>query len=55
MAGSLLRAARERAAAEGANVVRWITAADNTTARSLYDQVATATSWVTYDMKPDLE
>jgi GNAT superfamily N-acetyltransferase len=55
VAGSLLRAARERAAAEGANVVRWITAADNTTARSLYDQVATATSWVTYDMKPDLE
>lgn len=51
---ALLRAARERAAREDANVVRWITAADNATARSLYDRVAATTPWVTYDMKPDL-
>lgn len=49
---ALLRAAAELAAAQGANLVRWITAADNVTARSLYDEVATATAWITYDMKP---
>jgi len=32
--------------------VRWITAGDNATARRLYDAVATATPWVTYDMGP---
>lgn len=41
-------AARER----GWPLVRWITAADNATARRLYDDVATATGWVTYDLKP---
>lgn len=30
--------------------VRWITAFDNTTARALYDQVARASAWVTYDL-----
>lgn len=51
-ASALLRDAAERAAAEGASVVRWITAADNASARSVYDTHATATPWVTYDMKP---
>ncbi|GAA1314802.1 GNAT family N-acetyltransferase [Leucobacter albus] len=37
---------------EGASVVRWITAESNTTARSIYDRVATATPWVTYDAVP---
>lgn len=38
-------------AAEGGSVaVRWITAADNTTARRLYDRHATLTRWVTYSM-----
>jgi GNAT superfamily N-acetyltransferase len=37
---------------EGRSVVRWITAESNTTARRLYDLVATATHWVTYDLKP---
>jgi GNAT superfamily N-acetyltransferase len=37
---------------EGMTVVRWITADSNTTARRLYDSVAKATPWVTYDMAP---
>lgn len=40
------------AAGEGRTVVRWMTDADNVTARHLYDLVATATPWVTYDMVP---
>ncbi len=32
------------------SVVRWITAESNASARELYDSVATATPWVTYDM-----
>lgn len=43
---------QEIAAAEGATVVRWITAADNVTAQRLYDRVATRTSWLTYDAAP---
>lgn len=49
---ALLRAAADLAAQRGAGVVRWITATDNASARSLYDQHATATPWVTYDMPP---
>lgn len=37
---------------EGASVVRWITAESNTAARSIYDRVASATPWVTYDLTP---
>lgn len=37
---------------EGWSVIRWITASDNATARSLYDTLAKATPWVTYDMTP---
>lgn len=40
------------AAAENASMVRWITAADNHTARHLYDQLAQAGNWVTYDTEP---
>ena len=32
--------------------VRWITAPDNAAARRLYDALAVATSWVTYELKP---
>lgn len=46
----LLARAGEIAAERGASMVRWITDVDNTTARRLYDEVATATRWVTYDM-----
>lgn len=38
------------AARRGFGVVSWMTAEDNTTARALYDSVATTGPWVTYDM-----
>lgn len=37
---------------EGASVVRWITDTDNARSRRLYDSVARATPWVTYDLAP---
>ncbi len=40
--------ARER----GWGVVTWITGHDNTVARRLYDRLAEAQPWVTYDMAP---
>ncbi len=43
---------QEIAAAEGATVVRWITADDNVIAQRLYDRIATKTSWLTYDAAP---
>lgn len=52
VATALLREAAAIAASEGANVVRWITAADNAAARGVYDKVAASTPWITYDMKP---
>ena len=37
---------------DGRSVVRWITAAeDNAAARGLYDTLADATHWVTYDLE----
>lgn len=51
-ARALLRRASELAHDEGASIVRWITADDNATARSVYDTLARATPWVTYDMDP---
>ncbi|MBF9336462.1 GNAT family N-acetyltransferase [Microbacterium lacticum] len=52
-ATALLREVRQIAGAQDATVVRWITSADNTTARSVYDQNAVLTKWVTYDMTPE--
>ena len=52
VATALLREAAAVASREGASVIRWITATDNAPARRVYDSVATATPWVTYDMKP---
>lgn len=49
---ALLARLAEIARDEGATVVRWITADDNATARSLYDRVAKQTPWVTYDLAP---
>lgn len=49
-AGGLIDAVRAKAADEGHSIVRWITAEDNLRARGLYDKIATATGWVTYDM-----
>lgn len=51
-ANALLKEAAAHAGDRGGSVVRWITAADNTTARSVYDVHAISTPWVTYDMKP---
>ena len=31
--------------------LRWITAESNTTAQSVYDKVATRTTWVTYEVR----
>jgi GNAT superfamily N-acetyltransferase len=45
---ALARVARDR----GIDVVRWITAPDNATARRLYDRVAELAPWVTYDLRP---
>ena len=54
LASLLLDRAAIVAGEVGASVVRWITADDNATARSVYDTKATATSWVTYDMRPKI-
>ena len=51
-ARALIARLTEIAKAEGATVVRWITASDNHTAQALYDDVATRTQWVTYDAAP---
>ncbi len=49
---ALLTEAAAIAADAGAVCVRWLTSETNTTARRLYDQHATATPFVTYDMEP---
>ena len=49
-AQALLAELCERSAANGWDVVRWITRTSNSVARRLYDQVATGTDLVTYDM-----
>jgi ribosomal protein S18 acetylase RimI-like enzyme len=50
-ARGLIDAVQETGRAKGWSVVRWITAEDNARARGLYDKLATATKWVTYDLK----
>jgi GNAT superfamily N-acetyltransferase len=49
---ALLAHLRTLAAERGWGVVTWITGADNRVARRLYDGVAEAQGWVTYDMAP---
>lgn len=49
-AAALIDAVKNAAADRGHSVVRWITAKDNARARGLYDKVAHATEWVTYDI-----
>lgn len=46
---TLIDAVAQIAADEKLSVLRWITNEHNATARRLYDSVATATEWVTYD------
>ncbi|BBE71123.1 GNAT family N-acetyltransferase [Oharaeibacter diazotrophicus] len=52
VAAALIAGVTAAAKARGWSVVRWITAADNATARALYDRVATETAWVTYEIRP---
>lgn len=49
---ALLTELSRLSAKDGNSVVRWITAAENTAARRLYDSTAAATNWVTYDLDP---
>lgn len=50
IATRLIAEASAIARTEGLSVVRWITDGNNLTARRLYDSVALATPWVTYDI-----
>lgn len=49
---ALILALADEARRRGWTVVRWITADDNAPARAVYDRVASATPWVTYDLDP---
>ncbi len=49
---ALLDHVKQVATDRGLSVVRWITASDNETAMSLYDQKARRTDWVTYELDP---
>ncbi len=50
-AAALIAAVESEGRKRGWTVIRWITAENNYRARGLYDQVATRTPWVTYDIK----
>lgn len=50
VADALITAVAEEGRRRGWSVIRWITAADNARARSVYDRIAVATPWVTYDL-----
>ncbi|MDO8883081.1 MAG: GNAT family N-acetyltransferase [Pseudotabrizicola sp.] len=50
-AAALIAAIKAEGQSRGWTVIRWITAENNARARGLYDQIATATAWVTYDLK----
>lgn len=51
-ADALILAVGNIAKDKGWGTVRWITADDNFSARSVYDRRAERTMWITYDMKP---
>jgi GNAT superfamily N-acetyltransferase len=51
-ADALLGKLRQIGGERGWTVIRWITADDNYRARGKYDQFATRTPWITYDMPP---
>ena len=51
VARALIGAVEAEGRAQGWSVIRWLTAQDNDRARGLYDQLAQATKWVTYDLK----
>ena len=47
----LVRDISRVACAEGCDILRWATAADNARAMRLYDRIATKTAWVIYEQK----
>lgn len=49
-ARALIGAVSDEGRQRGWTIIRWITAENNYRARGLYDQVATQTPWVTYDI-----
>ncbi len=49
---ALLEHLRGLARERGWGVVTWITGRDNTVARRLYDRLAQAQPWITYDLSP---
>lgn len=51
VASALIERLRELARASGPGTLRWITAADNTTAQRVYDRLAKRTTWVTYEVR----
>jgi GNAT superfamily N-acetyltransferase len=50
-AAALMKELSAIGTANGWSVIRWITAENNYRARGLYDQIATRTPWVTYDIQ----
>ncbi len=52
-ADAVLAELRRLARLHGWSVVRWITADNNYRGRAKYDQHATRTTWITYDMTSD--
>ena len=52
-ASALIDAITTIAAAAGGGTLRWITASDNTRAQSVYNRIATRTTWVTYEKETD--
>ena len=48
---ALIAALKEHAIAHGGGTIRWITAADNVTAQSVYDRVASKKTWITYELE----
>ncbi len=51
VATAIITALQDHAARHGGGTLRWITGAENTTAQSLYDSLATRTSWVMYEQE----
>lgn len=49
IARDLIEHAAQNGTAAGGGTMRWITADDNTTARKLYDTLATKAHWVVYE------
>jgi GNAT superfamily N-acetyltransferase len=47
---ALIAALKAHGASHGGGDLRWITAADNSTAQHLYDTLASRTSWVMYEV-----